>query len=102
MMLVVVFDFVADDTCRSLCYGKGVSAQLGLDEEVCGMHDGDKIGQYVVGGLVRTSHKVNPFPERQELMKKAHRLGTYFSYITRHSQLMLFRQQHGIPKTMDK
>ena len=87
MILVVVFDFVADDTCRSLCYAKGVSAQLGLDEEVCGMHDGDKIGQSVVGGLVRTRNKVpvNPFPEGQELMKKAHRLGTYFSYSTRHS-----------------
>ncbi len=24
---------------------KGFSPQLGLDEEVCGMHDGDKIGQ---------------------------------------------------------
>ena len=59
------------------------------------MHDGDKIGLSAVGRLSRTKHKVpvNPFPEGQELMKKAHRLGTYFSYITRHSQLMSFRQQ---------
>ncbi len=59
------------------------------------MHDGDKIGQSAVGGLIRTKNKVavNPFPEGQELMKKAHKLGTYFSYITRHSQLMSFRQQ---------
>jgi hypothetical protein len=59
------------------------------------MHDGDKIGQSAVGGLIRSKNKVqiNPFPEGQELMKKAHRLGTYFSYSTRHAELMSFRQQ---------
>jgi len=68
---------------------------LGLDEEVCGMHDGDKIGQSAVGGLIRSKNKVqiNPFQEGQELMKKAHKLGTYFSYSNRHAQLMTFRQQ---------
>jgi len=74
---------------------KGVSGHLGLDEEVCGMHDGDKIGQSAVGGLVRTKNKipVNPFPEGQVLMKKAHAVGTYFSYGNRHSKLMSFRLQ---------
>ena len=74
---------------------KGVSSHLGLDEEVCGMHDGDKIGQSAVGGLIRTKNKtpINPFPEGQALMKKAHVLGTYFNYTTRHSKLMSFRQQ---------
>jgi len=95
MVMIVVFDVVVDDICRSLSCAKGVSAQLGLDEEVCGMYDGDKIGQFVVGGLIRTKNKVpvNPFPEGQELMKKAHKLGTYFSYSNRHAQLMSFRQQ---------
>jgi len=66
---------------------------LGIDEEVCDMHDGDKIGQFVVEGLVRTRNKVpvNSFPEGQELMKNAHKLGTYFSYNNRHSQLMSFK-----------
>jgi hypothetical protein len=59
------------------------------------MHDGDKIGQSAVGGLIRSRLKVqiNPFPEGQELMKKAHKLGTYFSYGNRHAQLMTFRLQ---------
>jgi hypothetical protein len=64
---------------------------LGLDEELWVMHDGDKIGQFA-GGLIRTKNKVaiNPFLEEQELMKKAHKLGTYFRYINRHAQLMTF------------
>jgi hypothetical protein len=59
------------------------------------MHDGDKIGQFVVGGLIRSRNNVpiNPFPEGHELVKKAHMLGTYFIYNTRHTQLMTFRQQ---------
>jgi len=74
---------------------KGVSGHLGLDEEVCGMHDGDKIGQSALGGLVRSKNKtpVNPFPEGQAIMKKAHTLGTHFSYSNRHSILMSFRLQ---------
>ena len=42
------------------------------------MHDGDKIGQSVVGGLVRTRNKtlINPFPEKRVLIKRAHALGT--------------------------
>jgi hypothetical protein len=74
---------------------KGVSSHLGLDEEVCGMHDGDKIGQSAVGGLVRTKNKtpINPFPEGQALIKKAHALGTHFSYSNRHNTLMSFRLQ---------
>ncbi len=68
---------------------------MGLDEEACGMHDGDKIGQSAVVGLIRSKNKfqIKPFSEGQELMKKAHRLETYFSYNTRHSKLMSFRQQ---------
>ena len=74
---------------------KGVFSHLGLDEEVCGMHDGDKIGQSAVDCLFRSKNKtpVNPFPEGQALMKKAHALGTYFSYSNRHGQLMSFRMQ---------
>ena len=74
---------------------KGVSGHLGIDEQVCGMHDGYKIGQEAVGGLVRTKNKipVNPVPEGQVLIKKAHTLGTYFSYINRHAKLMSLRLQ---------
>jgi hypothetical protein len=59
------------------------------------MHDGDKIGQSAVGGLVRTRNKtpINSFPEGQVLTKKAHALGTYFSYNKRHGKLISFRLQ---------
>ena len=107
MMLVVVFDFVADDTCRSLCYAKGVSAQIGLDEEVCGMHDGDKLGHSAVGNLVKMKDKqvVNPFPDGQALLKKAHALAVHFSYGNRHKDLLhystLVQNQPGIKLHVD-
>ena len=71
----------------------GVSNELGLEEvEVCGMHDGDKLGQSAVGALVRSKKKVvvNPFPEGQALMKKAHDLAVHFSYGTRQKDLLHF------------
>ncbi len=51
------------------------------------MHNGDKIGHLAVGGLIRTRNKIqiNPFPDGQELMKKEHKLGNYFSYNNRHA-----------------
>ena len=73
---------------------KGVSTELGIEEqEVCNMHDGDKIGQSAVGALVRTKNKVpvNPFPEGKEVMTCAHDLAVHFSYSKRHSQLLEFR-----------
>eukprot|EP00966_Prymnesium_polylepis_P326748 7382651-Prymnesium_polylepis.1 len=43
---------------------KGVTGELNLEEEVCGMHDGDKLGRSGTGALNRTKDKVavNPFP----------------------------------------
>jgi hypothetical protein len=69
---------------------KGVAGELDLEEEVCGMHDGDKLGQAAVGALVRTRMKkpVNPFPAGQALMLKAHKMGTHFSYSNRQDNLM--------------
>ena len=64
----------------------GVSNSLGLEEtEVCGMHDGGRIGQCAVGALVRTKQKVTiiSFPEGQMLLKKAHALAVHFSYSNR-------------------
>jgi hypothetical protein len=69
---------------------KGVSRELGLDEEVCGMHDTDKLGRSATGQLVRSKSKmpVNPFPDGVKLMKKANDMGTFFSYGKRHDLLM--------------
>ncbi len=69
----------------------GVSRELGMEEtEVCGMHDGDKLGQSAVGALVRSKNKqvVNPFPEGQHLLKKAHNLAVHFSYGNRQKDLL--------------
>ena len=59
------------------------------ETEVCGMHDGDKIGQSAVGSLIRTKNKIplNPFPRGQALMKKAHALAVHFSYSNRQHDL---------------
>ncbi len=69
---------------------KGVASELDLDEEVCGMHDTDKLGRSATRQLVRSRNKqvVNPFCEGVELMKKANTMGSYFSYGKRHEYLM--------------
>ena len=86
----------------------GVSRELGLQEtEVCGMHDGDKLGQSAVGNLVRMKDKqvVNPFPQGQALLKKAHALVVHFSYGNRHKDLLhystLVQNQPGIKLQVD-
>jgi hypothetical protein len=71
---------------RSDRAAKGVAGSLDMDEEeVCEMHDTDKLGRSAIGALVRTRMKVavNPFPEGAELVQRAHKLGTYFGYSTR-------------------
>ena len=69
---------------------KGVASTLGMEEEeVCEMHDTDKLGKAGVGALVRSRQKVviNPFPEGVKLVKKAHAVGAYFGYSTRGNDL---------------
>ncbi|KAI9346567.1 hypothetical protein BDR26DRAFT_112210 [Obelidium mucronatum] len=60
----------------------GVSNQCDIEEEACLMHDGDKLGRSAVGALTRSRNKivVNPFPEGVDLMSRAHKMGTFFSY----------------------
>ena len=70
---------------------KGVAGALDLDEEeVCEMHDTDKLGRSATGALVRTRMKVaiNPFPEGVALIDAAHKLGVHFGYGNRHEELM--------------
>ena len=49
----------------------GVARALGVEDNVCLMHDNDKVGSSAVGNLVRTKNKtkINPFPEGQTLLK---------------------------------
>eukprot|EP00966_Prymnesium_polylepis_P123065 2845533-Prymnesium_polylepis.1 len=35
----------------------GVARELGIEEEICSMHQGDKVGSSAVGDLVRTKNK---------------------------------------------
>ena len=70
---------------RSDRAAKGVAGELDMqEEEVCEMHDTEKLGQSATGGLVRTRKKVavNPFPEGVDLVQRAHKLGAYFGYST--------------------
>ena len=50
----------------------GVARALGVEDNVCLMHDNDKVGSSAVGNLVRTKNKkeINPFPEGQDLLKR--------------------------------
>ena len=69
---------------RSDRAAKGVAGVLEMVEEVCEMHDTDKLGQSGYGGLIRTKNKfpVNPFPDGVALVQRAHKLGAYFGYST--------------------
>lgn len=73
------------DICASIisdAAAKGVAAEFEQDEEVCEMHQGDKIGRSAVGTLVRSKNKVqiNPFKEGKMLLAKVHNLGVHFQY----------------------
>jgi hypothetical protein len=87
---------------RSDRAAKGVAGKLDMgEEEVCEMHDTDKVGQSATKGLVRTRMKaaVNPFPEGVELVHRAHKLGAYFGYSTRLEQLEeVGNTLGGVPK----
>ena len=75
---------------RSDRAAKGVSGQLGMEgEEVCEMHDSDKLGRAAVGSLVRTKNKkaINPFEAGVSFVSRAHKLGTYFGYSDRYEKL---------------
>ena len=54
---VQVFASTIADRCA-----KGVADKLDHEEEVCAMHDGDKLGQSAAGALCRTKNKVNVTP----------------------------------------
>jgi hypothetical protein len=43
-------------------------------DDVCGLHDTDKIGRRILGNLVRkkNKHVVDPFPDGQAFIKKVH------------------------------
>ena len=67
-------------------HGMRASIEAGIEEvEVCGMHDGDKVGASSLGDLVRRKNGavVNSFPQGQAIKNKMHDVAKYFSYSTR-------------------
>jgi len=60
---------------------KGISKSFELSEDLCGMHDVDKVGQSATGRLTRSKDKkvINPFTEGVLLLKKVHKQAVYFS-----------------------
>ncbi|KAK3270774.1 hypothetical protein CYMTET_20841 [Cymbomonas tetramitiformis] len=80
---------------------KGVAESCELEMEVCGMHDGDKLGSSATGALVRTKGKrpINPFLAGQELMKSLHAMGVYFSYSNRFDGLCKLGASVDAPQT---
>jgi hypothetical protein len=67
----------------------GVARQLTLEEEVCAMHDGDKLGQSASGALVRSknSKEFNPFPEGILVLSNARACATNFTHGGRYEAL---------------
>ena len=61
---------------------KKVEVLASVEARLLFMHTGYKVGSFSVGNLVRTKIKVaiNPFPEVNNLISKAHKFLTHFSY----------------------
>ena len=85
----------------------GVARKVDLEDEACLMHDADKLGTSAVGKLLRrdmskpvgdNGHRpyANPFPEGDDLMKKAKSMGSHYSTGTCHSALMVLRDKAGL------
>ena len=68
------------------CVSDGAAQKVAVIEyvkaRVLMMHNGDKVGASAVGELIWTNMKVdiNPFPEEENLISKAHKLETNFFY----------------------
>eukprot|EP00966_Prymnesium_polylepis_P329799 7385481-Prymnesium_polylepis.2 len=88
------FDSIFSST-RADRAAKGVSGFLELDEEVCDMHDGEKLARSATGMLVRTKDKVpvNPFPEGEKLMLNAKKIANDFTYSGRTEALWAFGKE---------
>ena len=68
------------------CLADGVAQKVvvlsSVESRVCLMHNRDKVVSSAVGNLFCTKIKVsiNPFTEGNNLISKAHKLATHFSY----------------------
>ena len=90
------FEQLFASTIADRC-AKGVADKLDHEEEVCAMHDGDKLGQSASGALCRTKNKVivNPFPEGTKLMSNARKMGTDFTWDGWSEKLWAVGEEHA-------
>ena len=88
------FESIFDSTIADRA-AKGVSGYLEHEEEVCDMHDGEKLGRSATGILVRTKDKtvINPFPEGEKLMMNAKKIASDFTYSGRTEALWNFGKE---------
>eukprot|EP00173_Palmaria_palmata_P005391 Plantae.Rhodophyta-Palmaria_palmata.ctg9494.p4 GENE.Plantae.Rhodophyta-Palmaria_palmata.ctg9494~~Plantae.Rhodophyta-Palmaria_palmata.ctg9494.p4 ORF type:complete len:111 (-),score=25.43 Plantae.Rhodophyta-Palmaria_palmata.ctg9494:995-1327(-) len=82
-----------DETVASLkkdVSAAAVAKAMELEVDHCDLHQSSKISQSAVGALVRKKDLkvLNPFTEGEEVLKTAHVMGKYFSYSTRHADLV--------------
>lgn len=82
----------------------GVARELGLEEEICTMHAGDKVGSSAVADLVRTKNKqpVNAHAGLQAFMKNAQAMGTHFSWGNRYDIMFDLAEQAKVPFARNK
>ena len=70
------------------------------------MHNDDKIAKVACGDLIRTNKSVaaNPSPDGQLPMKHAHAAAVFFSYDTRHRELIALGAltEGGVPNARIK
>ena len=99
------YDAIAHSTIVDFA-ALGVCNALEHEREGCDMHNIDKIAKVACGDLERSRMgvAVNPFPEGQLLMKKAHAAAVYFSYGARHSNLIALGAfiEGGVPNVRIK
>ena len=83
---------------------KGANKELGVEDEVCGMHDIDKVGQSATGALVRSKDNkpVNPAPALQAHMKNAHNMAKHFSYGHRYEDMWLIADAANVTYSKSK
>ena len=80
-----------------------VAKDLGFEEEVCDMHDGDKVGASAIGELVRKrgGRIINAFDTGTDLLKKLHNQAKHFcsSHTNRANYDRILIQNPGLPRT---
>ena len=96
-------DPVLKNSCNSTVAdgaAQGVARKAGFEEDPCDLHQHDKIGKSCVGDLVRTVKKqvVNPFPDAQDILKKAGKILNIMRFRSRQKYLWEWCAKLGIKK----